>query len=56
MEKLEFKFLYNVAYSPSFNPIELCFSALKRHFYKARSAQMVRGQDPDITIVLKARI
>ena len=27
-----FRFIYNVPYSPEYNPIELTFSMVKRHF------------------------
>ena len=30
-----FEFIYNVPYSPQFNPIELVFSEAKRHFNKS---------------------
>ena len=48
MKKLKIEHIFNVAYSHEFNPIELVFSMLKRHFYCKRSAAMVKGQRPDL--------
>ena len=48
LKKLKIEHVFNVAYSPEFNPIELVFSMLKRHFYSKRSAAMIKGQRPDL--------
>ena len=31
--RLKIPTIFNVAYSPELNPIELCFSMIKRRFY-----------------------
>ena len=42
MRELEFRWIFNVAYSPEYNPIELTFSMLKKNF-KALRAQKLLG-------------
>ena len=42
MRELEFRWIFNVPYSPEYNPIELTFSMLKRNF-KALRAQKLLG-------------
>ena len=37
MRRLGFRFVYNLPYSPDFNPIELCFSKLKGKFKALRA-------------------
>ena len=36
-----FRFIYNVAYQPDFNPIEVCFSMVKRNFKALRAKKMI---------------
>ena len=42
MRELEFRWVFNVPYSPEYNPIELTFSMLKKNF-KALRAQKLLG-------------
>ena len=42
MRELNFRFIYNVAYSPDYNPIETVFSLVKRKF-KALRARKIAG-------------
>ena len=37
MRDLEFRWIFNVAYSPEYNPIELTFSMLKKNFKALRA-------------------
>ena len=41
MRRLKFRWVYNVAYSPEYNPIELVFSQLKANFKAARARKLV---------------
>ena len=41
MRELGFRWCYNVAYSPEWNPIELTFSILKREFKKLRARKLI---------------
>ena len=41
MKELGFKHVFNVVYSPEFNPIELTFSKLKGKFKKLRAQKLV---------------
>ena len=43
MRELGFWWIYNVSYSPDWNPIELTFSMVKREFKRLR-AQKLTGQ------------
>ena len=40
MDKLGFKYIFNVAYSPEYNPIEFVFSKLKHSFKGLRARKM----------------
>ena len=42
MRQLGFRYIYNVAYSPDYNPIESVFSKIKRAF-RALRAQKLTG-------------
>ena len=55
MTRLGFKWIYNVAYSPEFNPIELTFSKVKASF-KSLRAKKLAGliQDSHRSLVEKA--
>ena len=46
MRELGFRYIYNVPYSPQWNPIELTFSKVKQRF-KALRAQKLAGQRQD---------
>lgn len=37
--------IFNIAYSPEFNPIESVFSQMKRHFKKARLSKLANNED-----------
>ena len=41
MRELGFRWIYNVSYSPQWNPIELTFSKVKREFKKLRTQKMI---------------
>ena len=41
MRDLGFRWIYNVTYSPDWNPIELVFSKLKHGFKKLRARKMI---------------
>ena len=40
MERLDFKWIFNIAYSPEYNPIELTFSKVKSSFRKLRAKKL----------------
>ena len=40
MTKLGFKWIYNVSYSPEYNPIELTFSKVKASFKSLRARKL----------------
>lgn len=40
-EELGIRLIWNVPYSPEYNPIESCFSVVKNHFKRARLNAMV---------------
>ena len=42
MRELGFRWIYNVSYSPDWNPIELTFSMVKREFKKLRAQKLTR--------------
>ena len=42
MRELKFRFIYNAAYSPDYNPIESAFSKMKQKF-KALRARKLTG-------------
>ena len=42
MRELGFRYIYNVAYSPDYNPIEFVFSKFK-HSFKALRAKKLAG-------------
>ena len=52
MRKLNIKPIFNVGYSPQFNPIEMAFSKVKRRFNASRLNDLVnrRGFNFDRTI------
>ena len=46
MKELGFRYIYNAAYSPEYNPYELVFSKVKQKF-KALRARKLTGQIQD---------
>jgi len=46
--------IYNIAYSPEFNPIEAVFSQVKRHFKKARLSKIANNEDFDTEAAIHA--
>ena len=40
MSKLGFRFIFNVPYSPEFNPIEFVFSKVKQKFRSLRARKL----------------
>ena len=43
MEDLGFRYVFNLSYSPDFNPIETIFSKVKLRYLKLRLEQLVAG-------------
>ena len=41
MKELNFRFIFNIAYRCEFNPIELVFSQVKRHFKALRARKFM---------------
>ena len=41
MKRLGFRFIYNVSYSPDWNPIELVFAKVKQRFRRLRAQKLV---------------
>ena len=55
MRELGFRYIYNVAYSPDFNPIEFVFSKVKQKFRRLRAQKIVGTvQDSYETLIEKA--
>lgn len=55
MRELGFRYIYNVAYSPDFNPIEFVFSKIKHRFRCLRAQRLVGTiHDSHETIIEKA--
>ena len=52
-EKLDIKRIFNVGYSPEFNPIEACFSQVKREFCKKRLNALVNQEEFEVVKVIK---
>ena len=52
-EKLDIKRIFNVGYSPEFNPIEACFSQVKREFCKERLNALVNQEEFETVKVIK---
>ena len=41
------QYIFNPGYSPEFNPIEACFSHVKRHFKKEKINCLLNEVEPD---------
>ena len=41
---MQIECVYNISYSPEFNPIEMTFSQLKHHWRKAKGNLVARGE------------
>ena len=41
MRNLQFSWIYNIAYSPEYNPIELTFSKIKHEFKRLRARKLI---------------
>ena len=58
MRELGFRWIYNVTYSPQWNPIELTFAKLKREFKKLRTQKMIghrqESHEALVTMAVKA--
>ena len=55
MKRLRFRYLYNVPYSPQYNPIELVFSQAKGNFKGLRARKLMGlTQEPHETLVARA--
>ena len=52
-EKLDIKRIFNVGYSPEFNPIESCFSQVKREFCKERLNALVNQEEFETVKVIQ---
>ena len=46
-KSLNIKPLFNIPYSPEFNPAEACFSIVKNHFKKKRLWHLVNDEEFD---------
>ena len=55
MRQLAFRYIYNVAYSPDYNPIESVFSKIKKTFRRLRAQKLTGNiQDSHEALVQKA--
>ena len=55
MRELGFKWIFNVSYSPEYNPIELIFSKVKREFKRLRARKLTGLiQDDHDALIKKA--
>ena len=55
MRELGFKWIFNVSYSPEYNPIELTFSKVKREFKRLRAKKLTGLiQDDHDALIKKA--
>ena len=55
MRELGFKWIFNVSYSPEYNPIELTFSKVKREFKRLRARKLTGLiQDDHDALIKKA--
>ena len=55
MKELGIRWIYNVAYEPDYNPIELVFSQLKKNFKALRAKKFVgQLQDSHESLVARA--
>ena len=52
-EKLDIKRIFNVGYRPEFNPIERCFSQVKREFCKERLNALVNQEEFETVKVIQ---
>ena len=48
MVECNIPYIFNVPYSPDYNPIEFCFSKLKNNFKKLRMDMIVNNKKMDI--------
>ena len=44
MEQLGFEYVFNLPYSPDYNPIEVCFAQIKHEFKRLRTDKLIKGQ------------
>ena len=52
-EKLDIVRIFNVGYSPEFQPIEACFSQVKREFCKERLNALVNQEEFEVVKVIR---
>ena len=45
MEELDIPYIFNVPYSPQFNPIEYCFSKIKGNYKRKKLNMLLNGED-----------
>ena len=53
MSQLGFKYIFNAAYSPQFNPIEYIFAKIKLHYKKEKLRRITNGMDIDVKEMIK---
>ncbi len=53
MKDLDIIPVFNVAYSPEYNPIEIVFSLIKRTFKQKRLASLAQGEKFDFNAGIK---
>jgi transposase len=56
LDKLGIKAIFNVAYSPDFNPIETTFHQIKNRFKRLRTEAVVNNKTPDIEGLIRLSI
>ena len=52
-ERLDIVRIFNVGYSPEFQPIEACFSQVKREFCKERLNALVNQEEFEVVKVIR---
>ena len=52
MDDLDIGYIFNVPYSPDYNPIETCFYKVKNAFKKLRMDMMVNNKKVDIETLI----
>ncbi len=56
MKELGFKAIFNVPYSPQYNPIELVFGLIKRVFKKLRLSKVANNEKFDFADGIKSSL
>ena len=48
--------IYNVPYSPDYNPCESCFSKIKNYYRRTKMNALVNGEDIDLESLVKRSV